>query len=85
MSLIESIANVVVGYGVAVPTQMLVFPWFGMQAAFAEHLAIGLAFAAVSLARSCMLRRLFEELRSRASTGRFSERPAATRAACPRE
>ncbi|WP_425495610.1 DUF7220 family protein [Paracoccus limosus] len=29
MSLVESIANVVVGYGVAVVTQILIFPVFG--------------------------------------------------------
>jgi hypothetical protein len=32
MSLVESITNVVVGYGVAVATQMLVFPLFGLNA-----------------------------------------------------
>ena len=28
MSLVEAIANVAVGYGVAVATQLVVFPWF---------------------------------------------------------
>ena len=31
MSLVEAVANVVVGYGVAVATQLLVFPLFGLQ------------------------------------------------------
>lgn len=31
MSLVESIANVAVGYGLAVGTQMLVFPLFGLH------------------------------------------------------
>ena len=31
MSLSEAIANVVVGYGVAVATQLLVFPLFGLD------------------------------------------------------
>ena len=34
-------------------------PWFGLEFAIAEHLAIGMAFVAVSLARSYLLRRLF--------------------------
>ena len=31
MSLVESVANVIVGYGVAVVTQILIFPIFGLQ------------------------------------------------------
>ena len=31
MSLVESIANVIVGYGVAVATQILIFPFFGLH------------------------------------------------------
>ena len=33
MSLVESVANVIVGYGVAVVTQILIFPVFGLRAA----------------------------------------------------
>ena len=32
MSLVEAIANVVVGYAIAVLTQLIVFPWFGLPA-----------------------------------------------------
>lgn len=60
MSLIEAITNVVVGYVLAIITQILVFPWFGITAQMEEHLAIGLAFLGVSLVRSYLLRRLFE-------------------------
>ena len=59
MSLIEAVTNVAVGYGLAVITQVIVFPWFGLEAALGEHMAIGMAFVAVSLARSYLLRRLF--------------------------
>jgi ABC-type phosphate transport system permease subunit len=59
MSLIEAITNVVVGYVLAIITQIIVFPWFGLEAALGEHMAIGMAFVAVSLARSYLLRRLF--------------------------
>jgi len=38
MSLIEAITNVVVGYGVAVVAQMLVFPVFGLQTTLAQNL-----------------------------------------------
>lgn len=62
MSLVEAATNVVVGYVLAVVTQVVVFPWFGLEAALGEHLAIGAAFVMVSLSRSYLLRRLFERL-----------------------
>ena len=62
MSLVEAVANVVVGYVLAIVTQLVVFPIFGIKAALGEHLAIGLAFVGVSLARGYLLRRLFERL-----------------------
>lgn len=66
MSLIESVANIVVGYGVAVLTQLLVFPLFGLAASLADNLVIGLIFTIVSLARSYALRRLFNARSSNA-------------------
>ena len=65
MSLIEAVTNVIVGYALAVITQLLVFPLFGIDAAMHEHLAIGLAFVAVSLVRGYVLRRVFEAARAR--------------------
>ena len=59
MSLVEAMTNVLVGYGVAVATQAMVFPWFGLSATFGENLQIGLIFTVVSLARSYTLRRIF--------------------------
>ena len=63
MSFVESVANVLVGYGVAVLTQMLVFPLFGLRASVSDNLLIGVIFTVVSLARSFTLRRVFEGLR----------------------
>ena len=60
MSLVEAIANVLVGYGVAVLTQLVVFPWFGLPARLDDALAIGGIFTIVSIARGFALRRLFE-------------------------
>jgi len=65
MSLVEAIANVVVGYGVAVVTQMLVFPLFGLQMTLVQNLKLGLIFSMVSIARSFTLRRVFEAIRVR--------------------
>ena len=63
MSLVEAIANVIVGYGVAVVTQILIFPIFGLQTTLGQNLAMGGVFTIVSLFRSFALRRLFESFR----------------------
>ncbi len=65
MSLVESLANVSVGYGVAVVTQILIFPIFGLQTTLAQNLMMGAIFTVVSIGRSYALRRLFEEIRLR--------------------
>jgi len=59
MSLLESLVNVIVGYSIAVLTQYAIFPWFGIESTFGEHLAIGAIFTGVSLVRSYLLRRVF--------------------------
>jgi len=63
MSFVESATNVVVGYVLAILTQLAVFPFFGLEASLSEHLAIGAAFVMISLARGYILRRLFERIR----------------------
>ena len=67
MSMVESLAIVLVGYVVAVVTQMAVFPLFGLAVTVTENLLIGLIFTAVSIVRSYALRRGFEALRVRQS------------------
>ena len=61
-SLVESIANVVVGYRVAVGAQVAIFPLFGVHLPLQQNMAIGGLFAVVSLVRSYCLRRLFRRL-----------------------
>ena len=65
MSLVDAVANVVVGYGVAVVTQILIFPIFGLHTTLAQNLKMGAAFTVVSIGRSYALRRLFEAVRTR--------------------
>lgn len=65
MSMIEATTNVVVGYVLAIATQIVVFPWFGIETGLTEHMTIGLAFTGMSLARGYLLRRLFETIRAR--------------------
>ena len=69
MSLVEAITNVIVGYCVAVITQILIFPIFGLQTTLRQNLAMGGIFTIVSLFRSFALRRLFEAIRVAKSEG----------------
>jgi hypothetical protein len=65
MSLVESVTNVAVGYGVAVVTQILIFPIFGLHTTLAQNLKMGALFTIVSIVRSFALRRVFEAVRMR--------------------
>lgn len=59
-SLIESLTNVSVGYAVAILTQLAIFPLFGMEVRLSDNLMIGACFTVVSIARSYVIRRVFE-------------------------
>ena len=61
-SLMEAFTNVVVGYALAVVTQIIVFPWFGLQPSLGDNLALGLVFTSISLIRGYALRRLFARI-----------------------
>jgi hypothetical protein len=63
LSLLEAVTNVVVGYALAVLTQLIVFPCFGLTVSLQDNLAIGAAFVGVSLIRGYALRRVFERWR----------------------
>lgn len=59
MSAAESVANVAIGYGVAVASQIAIFPLFGVHLPLADNLLIGAWFTVISLARSYVVRRAF--------------------------
>ena len=61
-SFLESIINVVVGYGVALLSQVLVFPIFNIHVSLKQNIYIGLIFTIVSIIRSYCLRRIFNHL-----------------------
>lgn len=65
MSAVEAVVSTAIGYIVAVATQMVVFPIFGLRVGVIENLGIGLAFTAMSVVRSYLVRRLFERLHRR--------------------
>jgi hypothetical protein len=59
MSATEAATNVAIGYLVSVAANIIVLPMFGYNVTIADSFAIGLAFTAISLARSYILRRVF--------------------------
>jgi hypothetical protein len=56
---IESVANVAIGYLVALASQLLVFPIYGIHIPIQDNIAIGAWFTLISIARSYTLRRFF--------------------------
>jgi hypothetical protein len=61
-SLLESMANIAIGYLVALGAQLVVFPALGIAVSLEQNLLLGAIFTAVSLARSYCVRRLFNRL-----------------------
>ena len=60
-SLLESLVNIAVGYTVAISSQLLIFPLFAINIPLSQNLSIGALFTGVSLVRSYLLRRLFNQ------------------------
>jgi hypothetical protein len=58
-SRMESVTNVMVGYFVALASQMIIFPIFGISVTFRDNLLIGSYFTVISIIRSYALRRWF--------------------------
>lgn len=59
MSFVESLANVAIGYFVAVGSQIVIFPMFGLHCTLRDNFLMGLWFTVVSIIRSYWLRRVF--------------------------
>lgn len=58
-SLAEVTLNVAIGWVVALLTQLIVFPLFGINVTVGEQLSISVIFTAVSIIRSYVIRRWF--------------------------
>jgi hypothetical protein len=61
-SFVESCINVAIGYGVALMSQIIVFPLFGIHISLSSNIAIGAIFTVISIARSYAVRRVFNKL-----------------------
>lgn len=58
-SIIESIINILIGFGVSLASQMMIFPAFNIHISLSENLGICAWFTAISLTRSYIIRRWF--------------------------
>ena len=58
-SAIESVANVAIGYGVALASQLVIFPVFDIHIPLKTNIWIGIWFTVISIVRSYSVRRLF--------------------------
>ena len=58
-SAVEAAANVAIGYGVSTVANMLVLPAFGYAVTATQAASIGAVFTVISLVRSYVLRRIF--------------------------
>lgn len=66
-SFIEAIINSILGYIVAILSQYLIFPMYGVHLPFYSHLEMGLFFTIISILRSFILRRIFNLIQLRTS------------------
>lgn len=64
-SLAEAVVNTVVGYGLALIGQIVVFPIYGCILSLDANIAIGVIFMGISTVRCYTIRRVMEWLRVR--------------------
>jgi hypothetical protein len=62
-SFVESWANVAVGFGINYVANLTVLPLFGFNVTMVDALGIGLIFTVISIARSYVLRRWFNNMK----------------------
>ena len=67
-SFIESLTNILIGYLTALLSQLLIFPLFNIYVTFQDNLLIGLYFTIISLIRSYLVRRYFNNKDTKCKT-----------------
>lgn len=64
-SIIETVVSTTIGYLVAVASQVVIFPMFGIHVPFSTNFIIAVWFTVISLIRGYLVRRLFNKWRFR--------------------
>lgn len=62
-SFIEALANTVLGFGISFMANLVIMPMYGCNLSLRSTFSMGVLFTFVSIARSYVLRRLFNKLR----------------------
>ena len=60
-SFVEAAINTVIGYFISLLVQLVAYPAFGHAFTLAQNLGLGVVFAVVSLTRSYIIRRWFNQ------------------------
>ena len=58
-SILESVCNVIIGYVIAVISQIIIFPFFNIHVSLSNNLLIAIWFTMISICRSYIIRRYF--------------------------
>jgi hypothetical protein len=64
-SLVESLANIAIGVVLAFVSQLVIFGGYGVHVSLAQNAEMTVWFTAISLARSFVLRRVFNKITTR--------------------
>ena len=59
-SLVESVVQVLTGWGVAIITQLIVYPLMNIEVSISQNVWISMIFIAVGFVKQYYVRRLFE-------------------------
>jgi uncharacterized membrane protein (DUF485 family) len=79
MSLVESVINIVVGFGISLAAQIYFLPLLGVQISLSQNITFALIMTVISIARSFVLRRVFEALHIRRPLSPFMQAVIAER------
>lgn len=61
-SLLESVLGTAIGLVIALASQIIIFPWFGIHVSMSDHLLIVMYFTIISVARVYLMRRYFDKI-----------------------
>ena len=61
-SLIESLTNIAIGYGIAVTAQVMILPLFGLNTSVSNNCKIAGCFTVISIIRTYTIRRWFNKI-----------------------
>lgn len=67
LSLVESVVNVVSSFIIGVITQIIVFPFYGMEISLMANISLTLIFSLTSFVRSYIVRRTFNSIAEKAA------------------